>query len=110
MPKSSYAVHLQAYDHLAGTVAREAAELTHLNPLLETLNGSLDEARAAREHQLALQAAAQQATRDFEAAFAKAGQAAAQLRLGLRTAYGEKSLKLITFGMRPHRAAWLPKK
>jgi len=67
MPKSSYAVHLEAYGHLADTVAREAA-------------------------------------------FAQAGQAAAQLRLGLRSAYGEKSLKLITFGMRPHRAAWLPKK
>jgi regulator of protease activity HflC (stomatin/prohibitin superfamily) len=110
MPKSSYAVHLEAYGHLADTVEREASELTHLTPLLETLNDSLDEARAARERQQALQAAAQQATRDFEAAFAKTGQAATQLRLGLRSAYGEKSMKLITFGMRPHRAAWLPKK
>lgn len=106
MPKAAYGEQLQTLDHLAASVPSDEPELSHLAPLHETLKDALKDIRAAKQRQLELSAAAQQATRDLEAAMERAVQTAAQLRKGLRGVYGEKSMHLISFGLRPHRSAW----
>jgi len=107
MPKSAYADHMQVWSHLADQMESEALDLHHLQPYLTSLQEGLREARAAKTRQLELRAAAQQATRDLEAAMAKANDAATRLHTGLLGAYGTKSTTLIAFGMRPHRSAKL---
>jgi hypothetical protein len=106
MPKAAYGQQLQTLDHLAASVPSDEPELSHLAPLQETLKDALKDIRTAKERQLELRAAAQQATRDLEAAMERAVQAAVQLRKGLRSVCGEKSMHLISFGLRPHRSAW----
>jgi len=108
MPKSAYADHMQVWSHLADQMESEALDLHHLQPYLTSLQEGLREARAAKTRQLELRAAAQQATRDLEAAMEKANEAAMRLHTGLLGAYGTKSTTLIAFGMRPHRSAKLP--
>jgi hypothetical protein len=107
MPKHSYGVQLTSGDLLAASI--EAMEPTppHLRALLGSLQEALTEMRTAKDRQQTLRAAAQQATRDLEAATEKAKQASLQLHCGLRSLHGAKSQKLSGFGMRPHRSAGL---
>jgi septal ring factor EnvC (AmiA/AmiB activator) len=66
MPKVAYGEQLQTLDHLAASVPSDEPELSHLAPLHETLKDALKDIRTAKERQLELRAAAQQATRHLE--------------------------------------------
>lgn len=70
---------------------------------VETLKQTLSEIRELSERQTALRAAAQQATRDLEAAKERATRAAVQVKEGVLAAYGSKSEKLAEYGLRPWR-------
>ncbi len=105
MHNASFGDHMASWDRLATTVANNVSELSHLQRTREALAQAQREAEEARQRQAAARAVAQQATRDLEAAMARAHEAATQLRSGLWGHYGRKSVKLIEFGMRPYRHA-----
>ena len=105
MHNASFGDHMASWDRLATTVANNASELSHLQRTREELAQAQREAGEARQRQAAARAAAQQATRDLEAAIARAHEAATRLRSGLWGRYGRKSVRLIDFGMRPYRHA-----
>ncbi len=105
MHNASFGDHMASWDRLATTVANNASELSHLQRTREALAQAQRKAAEARQRQAAARAAAQQATRDLEAAMARAHEAATRLRSGLWGQYGRKSVRLIDFGMRPYRHA-----
>jgi hypothetical protein len=107
MPKLSYGVHVLSGDHLAASLEALVPSHPHLRPLQATLQEALAEMRSAKDRQQTLRAAAQQATRDLEAAIEKAKQVSVRLHSGLLAIHGTKSAKLLEFGMRPHRSARL---
>ncbi len=105
MHNASFGDHIASWGRLAQTVANNASELSHLQRTREALARAQREAEEARQRQAVARAAAQQATRDLEAAMARAHEAATRLRSGLWGHYGRKSVKLIEFGMRPYAPA-----
>ena len=105
MHNASFGDHMASWDRLATTVANNVSELSHLQREREALAQAQREAEEARQRQAAARAVAQQATRDLEAAMARAHEAATRLRSGLWGRYGRKSVKLVEFGMRPYRHA-----
>ncbi len=105
MHNASFGDHIASWDRLARTVANNASELSHLQREREALARAQREAEEARQRQAVARAAAQQATRDLEAAMARAHESATRLRSGLWGHYGRKSVKLIEFGMRPYAPA-----
>jgi hypothetical protein len=105
MPKLAYGDQIQSGDHLAATLEALVPSQPQLRPLLRTLQGVLRDMRTAKTWQLALRAAAQQATRDLEAATEKVKQTSVQLHCGLLAIHGTQSAQLLAFGMRPHRSA-----
>lgn len=96
---------MASWDRLARTVANNAPELSHLQREREALARAQREAEEARQRQAVARAAAQQATRDLEAAMARAHESATRLRSQIWGRYGRKSVKLIEFGMRPYAPA-----
>lgn len=110
MPKKSYMEHQGGWTLLATTVAQNAESLPALRQDLEILNQAMEEANQAKQRQLALRAATQQATRDLEDAMAKANDAAVRLHHGILAVYGYKSEKLKEFGFQPRRALGSRKK
>jgi hypothetical protein len=103
MPKRSFGAHLSIWDRLAAAVSNSLTELPALRRDLEILQQALQEIREAKRRQVELRAAAQQATRDLEAAMEKAKEAAVRLSPALVSAYGSKGEKLTEFGLRPWR-------
>jgi len=103
MPKKALERHVAEWRVLAEAVARNLGDLEHLRITLETLNTSLDRILEARQRQLALRAAAQQATRDLEAAMDDATVAAVSLNQGVVGTYGNRTEKLREFGLRPRK-------
>ncbi|HWM93566.1 MAG TPA: hypothetical protein VN493_22585 [Thermoanaerobaculia bacterium] len=102
MHNAAFADLNRSWSHLATSVAITRG----LPPLLQTdrkkLDQALKEAREAERRQLAHRAAAQQATRDLEAAKRRAHDAAMRIRCGLWSHYGKNSEVLHAFGMRPY--------
>jgi len=105
MPKLAYGDQIQSGGHLAATLEALVPSQPQLRPLLRTLQGALRDMRTAKTRQLALRAAAQQATRDLEAATEKVKQMSVQLHCGVLAIHGTQSAQLLAFGMRPHRSA-----
>lgn len=103
MPKRSLGSHLSIWDRLAAAVSNNLSALPALRRDLEILRQALQEIREAKKRQIELRAAAQQATRDLEAAMEKANGAAVRLNPGVLAAYGSKEEKLTEFGLRPWR-------
>jgi hypothetical protein len=103
MSKKSLGTHLMVWDKLATTVKNNASELPGLQPSVEVLKDATAQVREAKLRQVTLRAAAQQASRDLEAAMEKASEAEVRLNRGLLSAYGYKSEKLVEFGLRPWR-------
>src|SRR6266545_74980 len=103
MPKKALKRHMADWRVLAAAVARNLGDLDHLRNTLETLNTSLDRIVEVRRLQLALRAAAQQATRDLEAAMDAATVAAVSLNQGVVGTYGNRTEKLREFGLRPRK-------
>jgi hypothetical protein len=105
MPKRSFAQHLGVWDRLVASLERNAdgAVLRNYQELYQQLKEAMDQAREAKKRQLQLRAATQQATRDLEAAIAKANDASVRLNSAVVGTYGRKSEKLAEFGLRPWR-------
>lgn len=110
MSKKSLADHLLEWEKLAATVKHNAKDLRAYQEYVEILRTAAAEAREAKQRQLALRAAAQQASRDLEIALEKARDYEARLHRGVLSAYGVKSEKLIEFGLSPRRPTGRRKK
>jgi hypothetical protein len=104
MHKGSMSDLTRSWDHLADSVAA-TPELSHLQAAVEELRQATEEARNAEQRQVALRAAAQQATRDLDAAKLRAHEAALRLRSSLWGHYGRNSKALHAFGMRPYSSS-----
>jgi hypothetical protein len=104
MHNGAFSDQMERWGQLTGGVAEHASGAAFLRPAQETLIQARAEAWEAKRRQLYHRAAAQQATRDLEAAMAKAQEAATRLQHGLLAGYGATNPKLIVFGMHPRRA------
>ena len=103
MHNASFSEHVASWDRLARGVSSRAAKV----PVLmlsqqEELIRAREKACKAHLRRLAAKAAAQQATRDLEAAVAEAHEVATRLRCSVWGQYGMDSPELHTFGMRPY--------
>ncbi|HSJ75744.1 MAG TPA: hypothetical protein VK899_06140 [Gemmatimonadales bacterium] len=103
MPKKALDEHVAEWLRLVESVTRNLVELEHLRVDLETLDKSVGDILALKQRQLALRAAAQQATRDLDASMAVATEAAVKLRHGIVAKYTTRSEKLREFSLRPRR-------
>jgi hypothetical protein len=103
MSKKSLADHLAEWDKLAATAANNAKDLAAFLKFVELLRMATAEAREAKQRQVTLRAAAQQASRDLENALAKARDYEARIHQGILGTYGRKSEKLVEFGLSPRR-------
>lgn len=103
MSKKSLSDHLAAWEKLWMSIERNAGDLRVCQAHVETLKAAIEEAREAKTRQLTLRAAAQQASRDLEAALAKARDMEARLNQAVFGTYGRKSPKLIEFGLSPRK-------
>lgn len=106
MHKRSLGAHVSIWERLVAAVAKNLKKLSGMERDLEVLKQALVEVREAKKRQIEMRAAAQQATRDLEAAMEKANGAAVRLNSGILSAYGSKAEKLAEFGLRP----WRPRK
>jgi len=94
---------LSIWDRLVAAVSKNIKKIPPLERELEILKQALAEVREAKKRQIELRVAAQQATRDLEAAMEKANEAAVRLNQGVLGLYGSKDEKLTEFGLRPWR-------
>jgi len=103
MHNASFTEHLASWDRLASGVTSRAAGIPALMlSQQEELIQARKKAWEAHLRRLAAKAAAQQATRDLEAAVAEAHEVATRLRCGVWGEHGRESPVLYTFGMRPY--------
>ena len=105
MHNAAFADHMKRWGQLTAGAAEDASDAAILQPKQESLIRARAEAWEAKQRQLHHRAAAQQATRDLEAAMARAQEAATRLQHGLQGRFGVTSPKLVAFGVRPRRAA-----
>jgi len=92
------------WDRLVAAVSNNLRELLPIvRRDLEILKQALGEIRALKQRQIELRAAAQQATRDLEAAMEKANRAAVRVNQGILSTYGSKAEKLAEYNLRPWR-------
>ena len=102
MHNASFSEHLASWDRLARGVSSRAAVPALMQSQREELIRAREKAWAAHLRRLAAKAAAQQATRDVEAAVAEAHEVATRLRRSVWGKYGMDSPALHVFGMRPY--------
>ena len=106
MHNASYAQHMARWSRLSSGVQNFEAELPHVvRTQHQELLQAIEEVRKAKNQQLIMRAAYQQATRDMEAAMAKAQEAATRIRCGVQGEYGPASEKLVAFGIGQHNRA-----
>lgn len=91
MHNAAFADHMERWGRLTGGVAEHASDAAFLQPHQESLIQARKDAWEAKQRQLRHRAAAQQATRDLEAAMARAQDAATRLQCGLLGKYGATS-------------------
>jgi hypothetical protein len=103
MHNGAYDVQMERWGQLSRGVAEHASDAAFLQSDQERLIQARRDAWEAKQRQLRHRAAAQQATRDLEAAMARAQEAATRLQCGLLGKLGAANPKLIAFGMYPRR-------
>jgi hypothetical protein len=105
MHNAAFADHMERWGQLTGGSVEHASDAAFLQPKQESLIQARAEAWEAKQRQLHHRAAAQQATRDLEAAMARAQEAATRLQNSLQGRLGVTNPKLVAFGVRPRRAS-----
>lgn len=103
MPKVSYATVMRDWELLLGRVTANAADLPFLDAYRAQLEAELTGLKESIERQTALVSAAQQETRVVEGFLQRGNVLAVNVKAGIRTRYGNRSDKLVEFGMRPLR-------
>jgi hypothetical protein len=91
------------WELIVNAVAANAVDLASLEPLRVELHGVLQVAMELGNQQDAIQARAQQTSRELGEQLRRGEALAARLRAGIRAQYGYKSEKLTEFQLRPFR-------
>lgn len=104
MPKVSYAAVMREWEVLLAGVTANAADLPFVAEYRAQLEAELAGVKEAIQRQTALQAAFQQETRVVEGFLQRGNVLAVNVKAGVRTRYGNRSDKLVEFGMRPLRS------
>ncbi|HEY9422479.1 MAG TPA: hypothetical protein VIW92_13770 [Thermoanaerobaculia bacterium] len=104
MPNVPYAAVMREWEVLLTGVAANAADLPFVAEYRTQLEAELTGVKEAIQRQTALQAAFQQETRVVEGFLERGKVLAVNVKAGIRTRYGNRSDKLVEFGMRPLRS------
>jgi hypothetical protein len=91
------------WEHLLNTLAVNSADLPHLETSRVKLQGLLDEVRNLAMQQDLHTANKQTASQSLRAALANGKKLTTFLRTGLKEHYGNRSEKLVEFGVSPFR-------
>jgi len=99
-----YGVTLNGWERLLGSMEANAGDFPQFDTYRAQLKAMLDGARDASAQQAALAAEKQQATQRLQSVLADGRKLANFLRNGVRQRYGNRSEKLVEFGLKPLRS------
>lgn len=99
-----YGVTLNGWERLLGSIEANAGDFPQLETYRAQLKTMLEAAREASAQQAAKAAEKQEATQRLQVALAEGRKLANFLRNGVRQRYGNRSEKLVEFGLKPFRS------
>ena len=99
-----YGVTLNGWERLLGSLETNAGDFPQLETYRAQLKTMLDTAREASAQQAALAANKQETTQKLQSVLADGRKLANFLRNGVRQRYGNRSEKLVEFGLNPLRS------
>jgi hypothetical protein len=103
--KTRTAEFLTEWEQLIATLTSNAEDLPHLEAPRIKLQGFLDNARSLLQDQDLHDAGKQTASQQLEATLANGKKLTTFLRTGIKEHYGNRSVKLVEFGIQPfHRS------
>jgi hypothetical protein len=95
-----YGVTLNGWERLLASLEANAQDLPQLETYRAQLKEMLDKAREASAQQAAMAAVKQEATKQLQGLLTEGRKLATFLRSGIRQKYGNRSEKLVEFGLR----------
>jgi hypothetical protein len=98
-----YGVTLNGWERLLTSMEANAEDFKTLETYRAKLKSMLDSAREASTHQAAMEATKQEATKNLRAMLVEGRKLATFLRGGVKQRYGDRSEKLVEFGLAPFR-------
>jgi hypothetical protein len=98
-----YGVTLNGWERLLASMEANPEDFKALEAYRAKLKSMLDTARGASAQQAAMDAAKQEATRSLRELLVEGRKLATFLRGGVKQRYGDKSEKLVEFGLAPAR-------
>ncbi|HEX7185651.1 MAG TPA: hypothetical protein VF756_27750 [Thermoanaerobaculia bacterium] len=98
-----YMNRTNGWEQAISAVIANLADLAHLDGTRAQLQDLLEQARSLSSQQAAATAAKQEATRALQQVLQKGEALVDVLRTGARAHYGNRSEKLVEFGMQPFR-------
>jgi hypothetical protein len=101
--KTRQSDHLTEWEHLIATLTAAAAELPHLETSRVKLQEFLEAARSLVQEQSLHDAIKQAASQQLETTFVNGKKLATFLRTGIREHFGNRSPRLVEFGLQPFR-------
>ena len=103
-----YMNRTNGWEQVLSAVAANAADLAHLEAARAKLQGLLEQARSLNLQQAIATAAKQEATKALQEVLRQGETLVDLLRTGAREHYGNRSEKLVEFGMQPFRGRKRP--
>jgi hypothetical protein len=101
--QTRYSDFVTEWEHLLNTLAANTAELPHLEAPRAKLQTFLEEVRSLATQQDLHAASKQQASQQLRVALSNGKKLTTFLRTGLKEHYGNRSEKLVEFGIPPFR-------
>jgi hypothetical protein len=98
-----YGATLNGWEHLLASMEANAGDFPQLETYRVQLKTKLEAARAASAQQAAMDATKQEATKSLQALLVEGRKLATFLRGGVKQRYGDRSEKLVEFGLAPLR-------
>lgn len=98
-----YGVTLNGWERLLGSMEANVGDFPQFDAYRAQLKAMLDAAREAAAQQAAMAANKQEATKKLQSVLADGRKLANFLRNGVRQRYGNRSEKLVEFGLNPLR-------
>jgi hypothetical protein len=98
-----YGVTLNGWERLLASMEANPEDFKTLETYRAQLKSMLDTAREASAHQAAMDAAKQEATKSLQTLLVEGRKLATFLRGGVKQRYGDRSEKLVEFGLAPAR-------
>ncbi|HEY3568649.1 MAG TPA: hypothetical protein VGP73_12010 [Thermoanaerobaculia bacterium] len=99
-----YGATLNGWERLLASMEANPEDFKTLEDHRAKLKSMLDTARQASAQQAAMDAAKQEATRNLQSLLVEGRKLATFLRGGVKQRYGDRSEKLVEFGLAPFRA------